>query len=877
MKRNAFALKLGLVGFMGIALASCGTSSSVATGSSNSTTSGTSSSASSSVEATLATGAKSYAGADYAEKTKILGKLEGYAVKNHLTGLPLYENGGYVMYNDRVVKGTENYIVGYGFSNLRDGYIKSNMAAANEPVAAWQGYYHTWDSTDPNSLNALDDKGSQVDNLYSYISSSYFGNKMNSTKTGYDWYGVLSTDDRPVAIDTETGNVIENATSTTTSDTWRIHVKTGEKGGIKYRSASSIANRKAYDGTYVQLEDYITPFKDILLNGSVNYYRGSELAAKTGKSGIVGAADYFKATKADGADSDAAAAAWAKVGIKSGTDSTGDYIQFQFMAPTNRFYAMYNTTSGLYEPVPKSFFTLVGKDNYAKFSTDGSSTPVDNVLNLGPYMLEAWQSDKEMSFKRNNTWYEINASTYRIPGVHIKFLPGYTNDDSAAFKEFLAGNIDSATIPMDYLSQYKTDPRTTTVPGDSVFNLNINSCSQARWNELFGAEGSIAQTAESEYYQCKPWMANSDFLDGMSLAIDRETYSTARGSTPSCNYFGSAYMSDPENGVSYNNTTEHKEAMESVYGDAYDTYGYSLEGAKAKFKKAVASLKESDSTFAAGVASATTANPYNISITISWMYSNMITKYGDDVSKFIQDAFNNESVSGGLVKLTVNNVCHNPTDWSDVYYNVMMVGQFDLAFGSISGNTLDPLNFLEVLKSDNSSGMTLNWGLDTSALDESSQLIYDNSIWSFDTLWDAADHGVLVKSGVSLPAVVTKYGTGAENDDGTFTFTFTYENAMDNTDFASDVASGKLKIVISDFYIWNGGKYQENFDSTTKADDLEQLVVSFDEATATYTVTLSAALYSAVHAAGGFYIGVEYDLVIDGISNSGLKETEVDF
>ena len=108
------------------------------------------------------------------------------------------------------------------------------------------------------------------------------------------------------------------------------------------------------------------------------------------------------------------------------------------------------------------------------------------------------------------------------------------------------------------------------------------------------------------------------------------------------------------------------------------------------------------------------------------------------------------------------------TSWSDVYYYKMMLGQFDIGFGSISGNTLDPLNFLEVLKSDNSSGFTLNWGLDTNATDLDHLIEYDEKLWSFDALWTAADHGAYVVKGANSPLFSfsdeVEMGRGENND-----------------------------------------------------------------------------------------------------------------
>ena len=42
---------------------------------------------------------KLYAKASYDERAEILGKLESYAMNNNLTGITLYEDGGYAMYN----------------------------------------------------------------------------------------------------------------------------------------------------------------------------------------------------------------------------------------------------------------------------------------------------------------------------------------------------------------------------------------------------------------------------------------------------------------------------------------------------------------------------------------------------------------------------------------------------------------------------------------------------------------------------------------------------------------------------------------------------------------------------------------------------------
>ena len=705
------------------------------------------------------TGATSLVDKSVAEKTKILGALEKYAIDNAVTGMPLFENGGYVMYNPRIVKGTENYITGYGFGIIREGYLKEELVGTTKPT-----YYHNYEANDPQTINYLDDQGSQVGDLYGNAAAGFFGTKMNAKKNGYDWYGVLSKEDRPVMLDKD-GEIA--ADDSGTSSKWRIYVRCGADDGVMYRTASKKDDRKAYDKKAIELADYINGFK-ILLCGAFNYYRGAELAGQTGYSGIKGASAYFNASKA-GFESEAAAAAWENVAIKSGTDERGSYLDFELLAPTTRFYAMYSLASSLYAPINLDFFKLISENYahpefYGSFNTDKTASPVDNFLSTGPYFLEDWETDKAIVFGKNEDWFEVkkDANVYRIPGIYSQVLPAVNTDSNAAIKEFLVGNIDAASIPTDYLSRFKDDPRTTSVPGDSVFKLNLNTCTKEQWVKLFGKNGTISQTAESKYWDVKPWMSNKDFVSGLFYSINRDEFATKNGSISSINYFSSNYMSDPENGISYNTTDEHAAALAGFWGDTVTTGGFSVNLAGQAFSKAIDAL----------IASETIKSGDELGITIWWMYTSHITRYGEDIAKYIQDAFNNSaSAKANNVTLKVTNEAVDV--WSDVYYKHLMVGQFDLGFGSISGNSLDPLNFMEVLKSDNSSGFTLNWGPDTSALN----LEYDNKIWSFDNLWAAADHGVVTYKGQALPPAVVSFGKSEFDDDGNLVITYTYQTA----------------------------------------------------------------------------------------------------
>ena len=69
---------------------------------------------------------------------------------------------------------------------------------------------------------------------------------MNATKDGYDWVPELAKE-KPQPVNDDDGDGL--------CTTWRMEVKTGADG-LKYKTGSEIASRKAFDGREVALEDY---------------------------------------------------------------------------------------------------------------------------------------------------------------------------------------------------------------------------------------------------------------------------------------------------------------------------------------------------------------------------------------------------------------------------------------------------------------------------------------------------------------------------------------------------------------------------------------------------------------------------------------------
>lgn len=734
------------------------------------------------VDTVTASGAQSYASASFEEKANILGVLEDYAVENYLTGITLFSNGGYVVYNSRYVPTPSTYVSGYGWGTMKEGKLTKD---SDDTTTGHPNYYHSGTVSLFSHANAMDASGSDVSDLSSYLTASYYSTRLNATNDGYEWYPSLATQEAPVAVDDE-GNIIDTNDGTL-NRRWRIYVRTGDNAPV-YRTASTMSNILSFNKRKVVLEDYLTPFRFMLTNYN-GQYRGTELT--DGISGITDASSYFNQTShapSNGALYDSAT--WNAVmgnsdsadklnadgergSLITGTDSTGDYIEFNLLAPCTQFYAMYYLSSSLYSPLPMDFIKEWGANGLGK--SPNGRTPVDSWLSVGPYYIQQWSSGKQISLARNDDFYEykegftLNDGTtrrqpYQIPGFDFVAC----EDASALQSRFETGVIDSYAPDKNTLDEYSSGSGHTNLvdwnrfqtEGDGTFKLNVNAMTQEQWDERFGPNGSVlAHTGER--WECKPYMSNYHFLDFLSFSLDRQTICANRGTQPTQDYFSNNYLIDPVNGISYNSTDAHK----AVLADRYNsTYGYNLDAAYDALREAITGEGGFNEMASKGLLHAgsganpgTRENPWLITIDMYWMNTDDVLNYGD-VFNSIETAFKTlvDEEFAGMFKLDIQQ--HPGEGDYNAVYDRMKEGMFDLGFGAITGNDLNPVNFMEVLKSDNSSDFTLNWGPDTSK--KSDDIVYDGKTWSYDALWQAADTVAAVSNDGEL-AQLDNISTGA--------------------------------------------------------------------------------------------------------------------
>lgn len=772
-----------------------------------------SSSTSGETEIEFANGLKNYTAASYAEKEKILGQLEGYVLDNFLGGIPFADNAANVMYNSRLTLPSPVYVPGYGFG-VGEGTINSPMTAAQEPEAKYVNYFHSWNSQEPGTINYWDGQDSVTADLHGMVSSSYWSTRFNDDKTGYEWYPSLATTERPVAL---------NADGNGMATKWRVVVRTD--AALVYDTLSTVPAVAAFKNRRVMLDDYLTPFKS-MLNGQL--FRSTDLMSAS--AGFKGVKEYLDEVRkgASGYPD------WSKVGIQLNYGLNA--IEFEFNAPKTPFYAMYNLSTSLFSPVPQLFIDAIGGlANYGKPN-------IDSILSLGMYTLEDWQDSKQMAFKKNPTYFEKDRATHE--GYKYTVLA----DRDVAFQEFLAGKLDSAGIPPSQLKTYKNDPRTRKTLGDTVWKLQVNGTDEERWEELFGVNGSVYPHAEDKYYEVKPVMSNKDFLNGLYFALDRATLADNNGRNPAQAFLGDAYMIDPEGGVSFRSSDTGKAVISKR---SPETFGYSLGAANEFFNDAMDKLV-SDGKYTRGAVGSET----EIELSIIYQTVSQVNDEGQIVKQQLEKAFN-DAVQGFKLKITP----YATADWQDAYYKPMR-GEFDLAFGSIGGNTLDPVAFMDTVCSDNRTGFTLSWGVDTNTPTE--KIVYDNLYWSYDALLGAAVSGAVVQDGAAATLFkLDSVSASPAAEDGSFTITATGKYYSDLPDLVSMAFTG--------FEIWNDGD-----DPVSLLPDDASVTITFNQAEGTWTVTIQVPGTLGLADDSYLDLTVYYTTTVDG-STSGESSAYLEF
>ncbi len=302
---------------------------------------------------------------------------------------------------------------------------------------------------------------------------------------------------------------------------------------------------------------------------------------------------------------------------------------------------------------------------------------------------------------------------------------------------FEAGKLEAAELPNSLFEDYKNFPNLKEIFGATVYRINING---------FGTVENERDRFPESTWIPEPILANEDFKRAMFFAIDRlylaeDIYGAKY---PSMYLFTESYLVDYEPGVPYRYTEQGLSVGEGL---SPATLGFNFSAAQAFYKSAI------ETEIAAGNYTAGTSDNWT-EITIDFYYFS-----GSDeqvaVFEYLELVFETAFIdSENFIRV---NLVGYPKEFPDIYYDHMLKGEFDLAIGGISGSTLDASSFLDTFSSDNRSGFTLNWGIDTSKTNILVEYIDGEGImhqeyWSFDAISSVLNGEVYVVEGEETEA-----------------------------------------------------------------------------------------------------------------------------
>jgi len=354
-------------------------------------------------------------------------------------------------------------------------------------------------------------------------------------------------------------------------------------------------------------------------------------------------------------------------------------FQVNFIDPLNQWQVKNLFSSNRLTPVHLELYDILA-------GTYGTSP--DTTAYHGPYYLDEYVIDEYLTLKANANFHD--STKYHYTGYTYIF-----NDDmDQVFQMFLAGKLDYAAIPGSQKEAYKDDSRRFLEPLASTFRININGLGTLENQQMLFPESTWVP---------EPLLANQDFKTAMYFAVDRAYVADDifYNGLPQMYMFSDNNLLDPYTGIPYRRTTE---GMGVGLDLSPQTYGFNTDVAKAYWDLAIEQLVND------GVYQPGTSENWTI-IDLDFYVMNTASEqlaFG----QYIKDAFEALFVSNEhYIKVSIH---VEPKDFPNIYYDHIMIGEFDLSVGSLSSDPFSLDEFLYVFSSDNRSGLTFNWGTETS-------------------------------------------------------------------------------------------------------------------------------------------------------------------
>lgn len=645
------------------------------------------------IDAVLANGTYNYKFASAETRHTFMAAAENYLLHNQYAGVPLFANAGFNLYSNRMQLVSETSLPVLGF-----GTDFSTMAADDSKVLMEDGKNgNAGEYTYRTSLSGNPSQWNhwKYDDQNTSIVMGQYLDALYVYEFNKDKTGYVLNPSM-AAEDPTPLESRELPSGKVVSKKWQVKIKDGLQW--KFNENTDISMIK---DTKITAADFYETYKLAL---EEKWFRavsgGGDFCTSSTK--VVNAQEFVDGT-----------AEWDTVGIKLIDENT---IGFEFVDEQSQWNVKYMLGSFVMTPINIELYEALGEE----FAIDENSIGYHGV-----YYVDYYESDKVIRMKKNDLYHD--ADKYFYTGRVTTII----DDQEMRFQEFIAGKLDAVGLPSPHYEEYKSHPGLKRVPGTTTFRMMLNGTGSK--------EGQVAEFPESEWIP-EPILANQDFKMGIFHSIDRKKLAeeVMKTSQTQMYLFTDAYVVEAETGMPYRNTPQGM----SVGADlSPSTNGYNLDAARAYFDKAL------DSLVGEGV------YKNGDEITIEFYYfsgsetQELMATYLKDA---MEKAFNSEKHN---IKVTVDIISK---EFPGIYYDHMMIGEFDTAIGGIGGNTLDAASFLDTYCSDNRSGFTINWGIDTSAPEIS--VLYKNNdgklvreTWSFDAIVSALNGETEVVDGAEVP------------------------------------------------------------------------------------------------------------------------------
>lgn len=376
---------------------------------------------------------------------------------------------------------------------------------------------------------------------------------------------------------------------------------------------------------------------------------------------------------------------WSKVGLVKVDDYTIRFYLSKAIDELNLKFALSSNwlvKTDLYEKLTTTQASGSKQTSYATNS-------INNYMSYGPYKLSKYESGKTINLVRNENWYGWNdgkhVGQYQMTGLNTQII----TDHNTALTLFKQGQLDDIDLTADDMKEFGTSGRLTTVYESYTTKISFNSNrSKLLYRQKQSNDGN------------KTILANKDFREGLSLAINRKDFASqaTSGSKAFTGLLNDLYLSDVSTGEAYRNTTQGK----SVYNMVYGNLGGTEIGEETPLSE---SAYGNNATLAAKYVAKAFNDEFNSEqdghlekdskINIEFrVYDNTAANTVSartQLEKYFKEVVSQaNSICGSSVSIEIN------TTKDENYYDSAKQGNYDMIFSIWGGAQIDPFGLMEV-------------------------------------------------------------------------------------------------------------------------------------------------------------------------------------